>query len=89
MPVTFDIYFSKFIFYMKIFYIVIYINDVIFAGIFDVGRLITDTILWHLIFLLLLTSLRIEAVNVVSIGDLWALMTLSSSYWHLFLSCIL
>lgn len=41
-----------------------YISDVISAGIPDVGRLITDNILRHLIFPLLLPSLRIEVVNV-------------------------
>lgn len=41
-----------------------YFSDVISAGIPDVGRLITDNILQHLIFPLLLPSLRMEAVNV-------------------------
>ncbi|XP_022149850.1 uncharacterized protein LOC111018180 isoform X2 [Momordica charantia] len=53
-----------------------YISDVISAGIPDVGRLITDNILRHLIFPLLLPSLRIEAVNGVQIGAVTSLYLL-------------
>ena len=41
-----------------------YFSDVVSAGIPDVGRLITDSILMLLIFPLLLPSLRIVAVSV-------------------------
>ncbi|XP_022965446.1 uncharacterized protein LOC111465350 [Cucurbita maxima] len=53
-----------------------YISDVISAGIPDVGMLITDNILRHLIFPLLLPSLRIEAVNGIHIGAVTSLYLL-------------
>ncbi|XP_038889910.1 protein TRANSPARENT TESTA 9 isoform X2 [Benincasa hispida] len=53
-----------------------YISDVISAGIPDVGRLITDNILRHLIFPLLLPSLRIEVVNGFQIGAVTSLYLL-------------
>ncbi|XP_031096090.1 protein TRANSPARENT TESTA 9 [Ipomoea triloba] len=45
-----------------------YISDVISAGIPDVGRLITDSILKFLIFPLILPSLRMEVVDDTEIG---------------------
>ncbi|CAK9325834.1 unnamed protein product [Citrullus colocynthis] len=53
-----------------------YISDVISAGIPDVGRLITDNILRHLIFPLLLPSLRIEVVNGIQMGAVTSLYLL-------------
>ncbi|XP_047310433.1 protein TRANSPARENT TESTA 9-like [Impatiens glandulifera] len=53
-----------------------YISDVISAGIPDVGRLITDAILKHLIFPMLLPSIGKEAVReekVVSVTSLYLL----------------
>ncbi|KAE8651683.1 hypothetical protein Csa_021300 [Cucumis sativus] len=50
-----------------------YISDVISAGIPDVGRLITDNILRHLIFPLLLPSLRIEGFQIGAATSLYLL----------------
>ncbi|XP_050940425.1 protein TRANSPARENT TESTA 9 isoform X3 [Cucumis melo] len=50
-----------------------YISDVISAGIPDVGRLITDNILRHLIFPLLLPSLRIEGFQIGAVTSLYLL----------------
>ncbi|RVW16177.1 Protein CLEC16A-like [Vitis vinifera] len=55
-----------------------YFSDVISAGIPDVGRLITDNILQHLIFPLLLPSLRMEAVNLKS--KIWQILLLASLF---------
>ncbi|XP_034699301.1 protein TRANSPARENT TESTA 9 isoform X4 [Vitis riparia] len=53
-----------------------YFSDVISAGIPDIGRLITDNILQHLIFPLLLPSLRMEAVNETQISAVTSLYLL-------------
>lgn len=53
-----------------------YFSDVISAGIPDVGRLITDSILKYLIFPLLLPSLRRKAVDAKKIGPVTSLYLL-------------
>ncbi|XAR63754.1 hypothetical protein NMG60_11023808 [Bertholletia excelsa] len=53
-----------------------YFSDVISAGIPDVGRLITDSILKTLIFPLLLPSLRKDAVDGLKIGPVMSLYLL-------------
>ncbi|KAG6598900.1 Protein TRANSPARENT TESTA 9, partial [Cucurbita argyrosperma subsp. sororia] len=50
-----------------------YISDIISAGIPDVGRLITDNILRHLIFPLLLPSLMIEGIQIGAVTSLYLL----------------